>query len=72
MLAGVSHDLRTILTRLTLELALMPETATSQAMREDVAEMQRMLEGYLSFARGDGGEDLRETRYRRSHHSDQR
>ena len=56
MLAGVSHDLRTILTRLTLELALMPETPTSQAMREDVAEMQRMLEGYLSFARGDGGE----------------
>src|SRR4029079_16137668 len=61
MLAGVSHDLRTVLTRLHLELALMPETGTSAAMREDVAEMQRMLEGYLSFARGDGGEESRET-----------
>ena len=38
----------------------MPETGTSAAMREDVAEMQRMLEGYLSFARGDGGEESRE------------
>jgi two-component system osmolarity sensor histidine kinase EnvZ len=61
MLAGVSHDLRTVLTRLNLELALMPETAATAAMREDVAEMQRMLEGYLSFARGDGGEESRET-----------
>src|SRR5262249_52458611 len=61
MLAGVSHDLRTVLTRLNLELALMSETAATAAMREDVAEMQRMLEGYLSFARGDGGEESRET-----------
>src|SRR5437762_9822854 len=61
MLAGVSHDLRTILTRLKLELALIPETAATAAMREDVAEMQRMHEGYLSFARGDGGEASRET-----------
>jgi two-component system osmolarity sensor histidine kinase EnvZ len=60
MLAGVSHDLRTVLTRLNLELALMPQTAETAAMREDVAEMQRMLEGYLSFARGDGGEESRE------------
>jgi two-component system osmolarity sensor histidine kinase EnvZ len=56
MLAGVSHDLRTILTRLTLELAMLPTSPPVEAMREDIAEMRRMLEGYLAFARGDGGE----------------
>jgi two-component system osmolarity sensor histidine kinase EnvZ len=58
MLAGVSHDLRTILTRLTLELAMLPNSPPVEAMREDVAEMRRMLEGYLAFARGDGGEQV--------------
>ena len=57
MLAGVSHDLRTILTRLTLELAMLPSSPPVEAMREDLAEMRRMLEGYLAFARGDGGEE---------------
>lgn len=57
MLAGVSHDLRTILTRLTLELAMSPTSPPVEAMREDLAEMRRMLEGYLAFARGDGGEE---------------
>jgi two-component system osmolarity sensor histidine kinase EnvZ len=57
MLAGVSHDLRTILTRLTLELAMLPSSPPVEAMREDIAEMRRMLEGYLAFARGDGGEE---------------
>ena len=60
MLAGVSHDLRTPLTRLRLALAVLPATP---ALREDVAdmtadvdEMERMIGGYLSFARGEGAE----------------
>lgn len=61
MLAGVSHDLRTVLTRLKLELALMPDGPESEAMRRDVDEMGRMLEGYLAFARGDSGEPPRPT-----------
>jgi two-component system osmolarity sensor histidine kinase EnvZ len=56
MLAGVSHDLRTILTRFTLELALMEDSPEIEALRRDVEEMQRMLEAYLAFARGEVGE----------------
>jgi two-component system osmolarity sensor histidine kinase EnvZ len=56
MLAGVSHDLRTVLTRFKLELALLPDDTETEAMRRDVDEMGRMLEGYLAFARGDSGE----------------
>ena len=56
MLAGVSHDLRTILTRFKLELALLDGSPQQAALREDVEEMERMLEGYLAFVRGDGGE----------------
>jgi two-component system osmolarity sensor histidine kinase EnvZ len=56
MLAGVSHDLRTILTRFKLELALLGDTPEIEAMKKDVDEMARMLEAYLSFARGDMGE----------------
>jgi two-component system osmolarity sensor histidine kinase EnvZ len=56
MLAGVSHDLRTILTRFKLELALLEEGPEIDAIKKDVDEMARMLEAYLSFARGDSGE----------------
>src|SRR5947208_6940049 len=56
MLAGVSHDLRTILTRFKLELALIGENPEVEAMKKDVDEMGRMLEAYLAFARGDSGE----------------
>lgn len=56
MLAGVSHDLRTILTRFRLELALLGSSPEIDAMRADVDEMQNMLEDYLAFARGDAGE----------------
>lgn len=56
MLAGVSHDLRTVLTRFKLELALLPDGAEVEAMRRDVDEMGRMLEAYLAFARNDAGE----------------
>jgi two-component system osmolarity sensor histidine kinase EnvZ len=53
MLAGVSHDLRTPLTRMKLELAMMPESAEVNELRADVAEMAKMVEGYLAFARGE-------------------
>jgi two-component system osmolarity sensor histidine kinase EnvZ len=53
MLAGVSHDLRTVLTRFKLELALAGKGPEIEAMKSDVDEMARMLEAYLSFARGD-------------------
>lgn len=56
MLSGVSHDLRTILTRFKLELALLGDEDASSSMRRDVDEMQAMLEAYLAFARGDDGE----------------
>ena len=56
MLAGVSHDLRTVLTRFKLELALLGDSPEIDALRHDVNEMQHMLEDYLAFARGDGGE----------------
>jgi two-component system osmolarity sensor histidine kinase EnvZ len=56
MLAGVSHDLRTILTRFKLELALIPDGPEIDALKRDVDEMGRMLEAYLAFARGDSGE----------------
>lgn len=56
MLAGVSHDMRTVLTRFKLELALLPEGPEAEAMRRDVDELNTMLEAYLSFARGESGE----------------
>jgi two-component system osmolarity sensor histidine kinase EnvZ len=56
MLAGVSHDLRTVLTRFKLELALIEDSPEVEAMRRDVDEMSHMLEAYLAFARGDAGE----------------
>lgn len=56
MLAGVSHDMRTILTRFKLELALIGDTPDTEALRKDVDELQSMLEAYLAFARDDTGE----------------
>jgi two-component system osmolarity sensor histidine kinase EnvZ len=56
MLAGVSHDLRTVLTRFKLELALIGDSPETDAMKKDIDEMSRMLEAYLAFARGDAGE----------------
>jgi len=58
MLAGVSHDLRTILTRFKLQLAMFEETPELDAMRADVDEMQAMLEDYMAFAKGDSGEPI--------------
>ena len=56
MLAGVSHDLRTPLTRLRLELALAPKDFDTKAAKADISEMEQMLDGYLAFARGEEGE----------------
>lgn len=56
MLNGVSHDLRTILTRFRLSLALLSDEDETAELIADVDEMQRMLEAYLAFARGDIGE----------------
>ncbi|MTI43639.1 signal transduction histidine kinase [Roseibium hamelinense] len=61
MLAGVSHDLRTILTRLKLQLTLLGETPETEGMRKDLDEMTTMLEDYLAFARGDGDEAVQFT-----------
>jgi two-component system osmolarity sensor histidine kinase EnvZ len=56
MLAGVSHDLRTPLTRLKLQLAMQDNTEDNRAAQRDVDEMEAMLNGYLDFARGMGKE----------------
>jgi two-component system osmolarity sensor histidine kinase EnvZ len=64
MLAGVSHDLRTVLTRFKLELALLDEAPEVRALQSDVREMQSMLEDYLAFAKGDGGEESAPTNLR--------
>lgn len=57
MLSGVSHDLRTILTRFKLQLALAGEQFDTASLEQDVSDMQNMLEGYLAFARGEGPEE---------------
>ena len=57
MLTGVSHDLRTILTRFRLQLALLGGKGEADALNQDIDDMQSMLEGYLAFARGEAAED---------------
>ncbi len=61
MLAGVSHDLRTILTRFKLEMELIGDSPEVEGMKKDVDEMNGMLEAYLAFARGDAGEQAAPT-----------
>jgi two-component system osmolarity sensor histidine kinase EnvZ len=60
MLAGVSHDLKTPLTRMKLALAMMHDDADTRAFKADIAEMEHMLDDYLAFARGEGGEEAEE------------
>ncbi len=61
MLNGVSHDLRTIITRFRLSLALIDQSPEIEELSRDVDEMSRMLEGYLAFARGDSAENAAPT-----------
>ena len=64
LLASVSHDLRTPLTRLKLELALAEPSKRTAEMKGDVAEMEHMIDEYLAFARGEGGEAVEIVRLR--------
>ncbi len=61
MLAGVSHDLRTMLTRFKLQLAVLGESEQTRELQNDVDEMQHMLEDYMAFVSGDSGEISVET-----------
>jgi len=56
MLAGVSHDLRTPLTRMKLQLAMAKDDETAAHLRQDIDEMEKMLEAYLDFAKGESSE----------------
>ena len=64
LLASVSHDLRTPLTRLKLALALAEPSKANAAMKNDVVEMEHMIDEYLAFARGEGGEAIETVRLR--------
>lgn len=57
MLSGVSHDMRTPLTRMKLALSLMDDSEDTRAIRRDVTDMERMLDAFLDFARGEAGEE---------------
>jgi two-component system osmolarity sensor histidine kinase EnvZ len=61
LLAGVSHDLRTPLTRMKLELAMQGMSPGVEALKQDVLDMERMVDAYLAFARGEEGEQAVET-----------
>ncbi|MEZ5892176.1 MAG: histidine kinase dimerization/phospho-acceptor domain-containing protein [Parvularculaceae bacterium] len=61
MLAGISHDLRTPLTRIKLALAMQPDDDDIVDLRKDVLEMERMIAAYLDFARNEAADEEPET-----------
>jgi len=64
MLAGISHDMRTPLTRMRLSLSMLPRAPETEediaGLTQDTEEMERLVETYLAFARGEGLEATRE------------
>ena len=57
MLAGIGHDLRTPLTRMKLQIALLKDKNASDSLTNDVEEMKLMIDSYLTFAKGEGEEE---------------
>ncbi len=60
MLAGIGHDLRTPLTRMKLQIALLKNKSAVKSLTEDVSEMREMIDAYLAFAKGEGEEKIKE------------
>ncbi|MEK9860281.1 MAG: histidine kinase dimerization/phospho-acceptor domain-containing protein, partial [Alphaproteobacteria bacterium] len=58
MLAGVSHDLRTPLTRMKLQLEFLPDSPEKKGIRDDILDMEAMIEGYINFASNAVTEDM--------------
>ncbi len=61
MLAGISHDLRTPLTRMNLQIALLQDKNAIKSLSDDVSEMRDMIDTYLAFARGEKDEKVKRT-----------
>ncbi len=56
MLAGISHDLRTPVTRMKIEIEMLIDEKNAKGLKSDLEEMEKMIDGYLAFARGEEDE----------------
>ena len=56
MLAGVSHDLKTPLTRMKLQLAMMKKSKFKETFGQNISELENMIGEYLSYAKGEAQE----------------